>query len=260
MKNRINHLFKTKKENILSVYFTAGFPNLNDTVEIIQQLEKNGVDLIEIGMPFSDPTADGPTIQHTSEVALKNGMNVKLLFEQLRNIRKTVKIPLILMGYFNPVLQFGVEEFCKKCNEVGIDGTILPDLPLDEFEGQFKKYFTQNNLHNILLITPQTSEKRVRQIDEASSGFIYMVSSSSTTGAGKKVEDFQRDYFERIQQMNLKNPRLIGFGISDNATFTNACKYANGAIIGSAFVKSFDEKLTIEESISSFINRILSSD
>ena len=260
MKNRINQLFDTKKENILSVYFTAGFPNLNDTVKLIQQLEKNGVDLIEIGMPFSDPTADGPTIQHTSEVALKNGMSVKILFEQLKEIRKSVNIPLILMGYFNPVLQFGVEEFCKKCHEVGIDGTILPDLPLDEFEQNYREIFAQNNLHNILLITPQTSEKRIRQIDEASSGFIYMVSSSSTTGAGKKVEDFQRDYFERIQQMNLKNPRLIGFGISDHATFTNACKYANGAIIGSAFVTSFSEKLTIEESISSFINRILLSD
>lgn len=257
MKNRINRLFETKKENILSVYFTAGFPNLNDTVEIIQELEKNGVDLIEIGMPFSDPTADGPTIQHTSEIALKNGMSVKLLFEQLSEIRKTVNIPLILMGYFNPVLQFGAEEFCKKCNEAGIDGTILPDLPLEEFEEHYKDVFTQYNLHNILLITPQTSENRIRQIDEASNGFIYMVSSSSTTGAGKKVEDFQRDYFERIQNMNLKNPRLIGFGISDHATFTNACKYANGAIIGSAFVKSFDEKETINNNISSFVNRIL---
>jgi tryptophan synthase alpha chain len=208
-------------------------------------------------MPFSDPTADGPTIQHTSEVALKNGMNVKLLFEQLKEIRKTVKIPLILMGYFNPVLQFGVEEFCKKCNEVGIDGTILPDLPLDEFENNYKEIFTQNNLHNILLITPQTSEKRIRQIDEASDGFIYMVSSSSTTGAGKKVEDFHRDYFERIQKMNLKNPRLIGFGISDHATYTNACRFAGGAIIGSAFVKSLDEKVTIGKNISSFVNRIL---
>lgn len=257
MKNRINQLFETKKENILSVYFTAGFPNLNDTVQIIQELEKNGVDLIEIGMPFSDPTADGPTIQHTSEIALKNGMSVKLLFEQLSEIRKTVNIPLILMGYFNPVLQFGAEEFCKKCNEAGIDGTILPDLPLEEFEEHYKDVFTQYNLHNILLITPQTSENRIRQIDEASNGFIYMVSSSSTTGAGKKVEDFQRDYFERIQNMNLKNPRLIGFGISDHATFTNACKYANGAIIGSAFVKSFDEKETINKNISSFVNRIL---
>jgi tryptophan synthase alpha chain len=259
MKNRINSLFEKKDKNILSVYFTAGFPNLNDTVQIIQELEKNGVDLIEIGMPFSDPTADGPTIQHTSEVALKNGMNVKLLFEQLKEIRKTVKIPLVLMGYFNPVLQFGVEEFCRKCNEVGIDGTILPDLPLDEFEENYKEIYNINNLHNILLITPQTSDSRVRQIDDASSGFIYMVSSSSTTGAGKKVEDFQQDYFERIQQMKLKNPRLIGFGISDNATFANACKYANGAIIGSAFVKSFNEKLTIEKSISLFVNQIFAS-
>jgi tryptophan synthase alpha chain len=257
MKNRINQLFETKKENILSVYFTAGFPNLNDTVEIIQQLEKNGVDLIEIGIPFSDPTADGPTIQHTSEVALKNGMSLKLLFEQLQEIRKSVNIPLILMGYFNPVLQFGVEEFCKKCNEMGIDGTILPDLPLDEFEENYKVFFRQNNLHNVLLITPQTSEKRIRQIDEATGGFIYMVSSSSTTGAGKKVEDFQQDYFERIQQMNLKNPRLIGFGISDHTTFANACKYASGAIIGSAFVKSVDGKKPLKESISSFVEQII---
>ena len=259
MKNRINQLFETKKENILSVYFTAGFPNLNDTVQIIQELEKNGVDLIEIGMPFSDPTADGPTIQHTSEIALKNGMSLKLLFEQLKEIRKTVNIPLILMGYFNPVLQFGVEAFCEKCAEVGIDGTILPDMPLEEFDENYKLVFNQNNLHNILLITPQTSEKRVRQIDEASEGFIYMVSSSATTGAGKKVEDFHTDYFERIQEMNLKNPRLIGFGISDKATFDNACKYANGAITGSAFVKSFDENISIEESISSFVHQIVFS-
>ena len=257
--NRINQLFKTKTEHILSVYFTAGFPKLNDTVEIIQELENNGVDLIEIGIPFSDPTADGPTIQHSSEVALKNGMSLKLLFEQLKEIRKTVKIPLILMGYINPVLQFGVKEFCEKCNEIGIDGAILPDLPLDEFEQHYKNWFVKNNLHNILLITPQTSEKRIRQIDEGSEGFIYMVSSASTTGAGKKVEDFHQDYFERIQQMDLKNPRIIGFGISDHDTFTNACKYASGAIIGSAFVKSFDEKLTIKESISSFVNQILSS-
>ena len=258
MKNRINHLFETKKENILSVYFTAGFPNLNDTVEIIQQLEKNGVDLIEIGMPFSDPTADGPTIQHTSEVALKNGMRLELLFEQLKNIRQTVKIPLILMGYLNPVYQFGVERFCAKCAEVGVDGTILPDLPLDEFEQEYKTIFTQNNLHNILLITPQTSESRIRQIDEASSGFIYMVSSSSTTGAGKKVEDFQQSYFERIQNMNLKNPRLIGFGISDYATFNNACKFASGAIVGSAFVKSFSTEIKLEDSISRFVKNLVS--
>ncbi len=257
--NRINNLFETKKENILSVYFTAGFPNLNDTVEIIQLLEKNGVDLIEIGIPFSDPTADGPTIQRSSEIALKNGMNLELLFEQLKNIRESVKIPLVLMGYFNPVYQFGVERFCAKCTEIGIDGTILPDLPLNEFENEYKDIFAKNNLHNILLITPQTSENRIRQIDAACSGFIYMVSSSSTTGAGKKVEDFEQSYFERIKNMNLKNPRLIGFGISDNATFANACKYASGAIIGSAFVKSFNPELKLEESISVFVKEIKNS-
>lgn len=256
MKNRINHLFETKKENILSVYFTAGFPNLNDTVEIIQELEKNGVDLIEIGMPFSDPTADGPTIQHSSEIALKNGMSLELLFNQLKNIREKVKIPLILMGYLNPVYQFGVERFCNRCAEIGIDGTILPDLPLDEFEAEYKSIFERNNLHNILLITPQTSENRVRQIDQSSSGFIYMVSSSSTTGTGKKVEDFQQSYFERIQNMNLKNPRLIGFGISDKSTFKNACKYASGAIVGSAFVKSFNPGLKLKDSISDFVKNL----
>ena len=257
--NHINNLFETKKENILSVYFTAGYPKLNDTVEIIQLLEKNGVDLIEIGIPFSDPTADGPTIQRSSEIALKNGMNLELLFDQLQNIRESVKIPLILMGYINPVYQFGVERFCAKCAEIGIDGAILPDLPLNEFENEYKAFFAKNNLHNILLITPQTSENRIRQIDAASSGFIYMVSSSSTTGAGKKVEDFQQSYFQRIQNMDLKNPRLIGFGISDNATFVNACKYANGAIIGSAFVKSFKPELNLEESISQFVRDIKNS-
>jgi tryptophan synthase alpha chain len=256
MKNRINQLFETKKENILSVYFTAGFPNLNDTVEIIQELEKNGVDLIEIGIPFSDPTADGPTIQHSSEIALKNGMSLELLFGQLKNIRKSVKIPLVLMGYFNPVMQFGVQEFCKKCNETGIDGAILPDLPLEEFETQYKEHFTKYSLHNILLITPQTPEARIRQIDEASGGFIYMVSSASTTGAGKKVEDFHKDYFERIQQMKLKNPRIIGFGISDHATFANACKYASGAIIGSAFVKVMQNCSNFKKCITSFVLNI----
>jgi len=259
MKNRINQLFERKKAYILSVYFTAGYPNLNDTVEIIQQLEKNGVDLIEIGMPFSDPTADGPTIQRTSEKALLNGMNLKLLFEQLKTIRESVSIPLVLMGYFNPVYQFGVKEFCEKCAEIGIDGTILPDLPLNEFEAEYKTIFEANNLHNILLVTPQTSEERIRQIDDASTGFIYMVSSSSTTGAGKKVEDFQQDYFERLKEMNLKNPRLIGFGISDNATFTNACKYANGAIIGSAFVSSFNDNVKPADSISQFVKTMLTS-
>lgn len=258
MKNRINQLFEAKKENILSVFFTAGFPELNDTVEIIQQLEKNGVDLIEIGIPFSDPTADGPTIQKSSEKALRNGMNLNLLFEQLKTIRQSVKIPLILMGYFNPVFQYGVKEFCEKCWEIGIDGTILPDLPLEEFELQYKTDFEKNNLHNILLITPQTSVERIKQIDKASEGFIYMVSSAGTTGAGKKIEDFQTDYFEQIQNMSLNNPLIIGFGISDSDTFNNACKYSNGAIIGSAFVKAIENDLGIEESCSEFVKSILS--
>ena len=256
MNNRINDLFKTKKKNILSVYFTAGFPNLNDTVEIIEQLEKNGVDLIEIGIPFSDPAADGPVIQKSSETALKNGMSLNLLFEQLKTIRKSVNIPLVLMGYFNTVFQFGVERFCQKCADIGIDGTILPDLPLDEFELEYKSTFKKYNLHNILLITPQTSYARVKQIDAVSEGFIYMVSSSSTTGTGKKVEDFQQDYFERIQQMKLKNPRLIGFGISDNATFKNACKYAGGAIIGSAFINVLSAKTYKKENIADFVKTI----
>ncbi len=256
MNNRINQLFETKKEPILSVYFTAGFPELNDTFAIIKELENSGVDLIEIGIPFSDPTADGPTIQKSSEIALKNGMSLNLLFEQLKTIRETIKIPLILMGYFNPVYQFGVEKFCKKCAEIGIDGAILPDLPLDEFKAEYKAVFDANNLHNILLITPQTPEARIREIDAASEGFIYMVSSSSTTGAGKKVEDFQQDYFERIKQMNLRNNCIIGFGISDRATFSNACKYAAGAIIGSAFVKALTNDGSLKETIAAFIQSI----
>jgi tryptophan synthase alpha chain len=257
MKNRINQLFQPKKENILSVYFTAGYPNLDDTVTIIQTLEKNGVDLIEIGMPFSDPVADGPVIQNSSTVALKNGMSIKKLFQQLTSIRDSVKIPLILMGYLNPVIQFGVEEFCRKCREVGIDGLILPDLPLSVYEEEYQALFEQYGLHNILLITPQTSEARIRQIDQASNGFIYMVSSSSTTGAKDKVSDFHEEYFERVNQLELKNPRLIGFGISNHETFANACKYASGAIIGSAFVKALEQDVSLEERISHFVNRIV---
>ncbi len=256
MNNRINQLFEAKKSHILSIYFTAGFPNPDGTADTIRQLEKNGVDLIEIGIPFSDPTADGPVIQHSNEVALKNGMSLQHLFDQLKDIRQSVKIPLILMGYFNPVMQFGVEQFCLKCAETGIDGAIIPDLPLEEYEEHFKPWFIKNNLHNILLITPQTPEKRIRLIDQASRGFIYMVSSASTTGMGKKVEDFHRDYFQRINHMNLKNPRLIGFGISDHNTFDNACQYANGAIIGSAFVHELGRNNELNTTVKNFIEKI----
>lgn len=256
MNNRINKLFQEKKERILSVYFTAGYPNLEDTVPVIQELVKNGVDLIEIGMPFSDPVADGPVIQHSSLIALKNGMSIRKLFEQLKDIRQTVDIPLILMGYINPVLQYGVEAFCQKCKEIGIDGLIIPDLPMDVYQEEFKAIFEASNLHNIFLITPQTSEKRLQQIDEASSGFIYMVSSNATTGAKSSVSDFQKEYFERINSSGLKNPRLIGFGISNAETFANACQYASGAIIGSAFVKALEDDLPLSEKISRFINSI----
>ncbi|WP_372773960.1 tryptophan synthase subunit alpha [Mangrovibacterium sp.] len=257
MKNRINQLFHDKKENILSVYFTAGYPQLNDTVSIIEKLVANGVDLIEIGMPFSDPVADGPVIQNSSLVALKNGMTIEKLFEQLRDIRKKVQIPLILMGYLNPVLQFGLEPFCQKCAEVGIDGLILPDLPMNEYQENYREVFTRYNLHNILLITPQTSDKRLKQIDEASHGFIYMVSSSSTTGAKSNVSDFQKEYFERINKAQLTNPRLIGFGISNRETFENACHYAQGAIIGSAFVKALANEGSLDNKISTFVNQLV---
>jgi len=256
MNNRINKLFQEKKEGILSVYFTAGYPKLDDTVPTIRELVKNGVDLIEIGMPFSDPVADGPVIQHSSLVSLQNGMSVRKLFGQLEDIRQSVDIPLILMGYINPVLQYGVEAFCQKCNEIGIDGLIIPDLPLSVYEEEFKSIFEANNLHNILLITPQTSDERLRKIDEASSGFIYMVSSNSTTGAKEGVSDFQTSYFERISAFELKNPRLIGFGISNAKTFRNACQYAQGAIIGSAFVKALGVDLPLNEKVSQFVKTI----
>ena len=257
MNNRINKLFQEKKGQVLSVYFTAGYPNLEDTTPLIQELVKNGVDLIEIGMPFSDPVTDGPVIQHSSLISLQNGMSIRKLFAQLKDIRQSVEIPLILMGYINPVLQYGVEAFCRKCNEIGIDGLIIPDLPMDVYETEFKSVFETNNLHNIFLITPQTSDERLHKIDEASTGFIYMVSSNSTTGAKTSVSDFQKLYFERVNSMSLKNPRLIGFGISNVETFRNACQYASGAIIGSAFVKALEGPNTIEQKVSAFINTIV---
>ncbi len=238
--NRIHQKLKEDKK-ILSIYFTAGYPELNDTVNIIQDLEKNGVDLIEIGLPFSDPLADGPTIQESSTAALKNGMNTELLFEQLKDIRKSVSIPLIIMGYFNPVFQYGVEAFCKRCKEIGVDGLILPDLPLDvylqDYEATFKKY----GLINIFLITPQTSDERIRKIDDASNGFIYMVSSASTTGATSGFGTEQQAYFERIAALDLNNPQIVGFGINNAETFNQATRTTSGAIIGSAFIKHLNQ-------------------
>ena len=239
---------------ILSIYFTAGYPKLDDTTRIIKQLADEGVDMIEIGLPFSDPLADGPTIQASSTAALKNGMHTELLFEQLKGIRDHVDIPLIIMGYFNPVLQYGVEAFCKKCSETGIDGLILPDLPLDVYVDEYREIFESHGLLNIFLITPQTSEARIRQIDENSNGFIYMVSSASTTGAKSGFGDEQTDYFKRIARLQLRNPQIVGFGISNAQTFEQATTYAKGAIIGSAFIKHLTKKGV--ESIADFIKRI----
>lgn len=236
MTNRIHQKMREDKK-LLSIYFTAGYPALNDTVQIIQDLEKNGVDMIEIGLPFSDPLADGPTIQDSSTGALKNGMTTEKLFEQLKDIRKTVSIPIIVMGYFNPMLQYGVAAFCEKCHEIGIDGIIMPDLPLDVYQTDYEAVFKKYGLINVFLITPQTSNERIRQIDTASDGFIYMVSSASVTGSKSGFGDTQVEYFERIAKMNLKNPQIVGFGIKDAETFQAATKNAKGAIIGSAFIK-----------------------
>jgi len=252
--NRINHKLQEDKK-LLSIYFTAGYPALNDTVQIIQDLEKSGVDMIEIGLPFSDPLADGPTIQASSTTALKNGMTTETLFEQLKDIRKTVSIPLIIMGYFNPMLQYGVEEFCKKCQEVGIDGLIIPDLPVDVYHEEYQAIFEKFGLINVFLITPQTSEERIRFIDSVSNGFIYMVSSASVTGSKSGFGNTQTKYFERIAQMNLKNPQVVGFGIKDAETFQAATKNAKGAIIGSAFIKRLADSGT--KAISTFVKTIL---
>ncbi|GAA4292843.1 tryptophan synthase subunit alpha [Aestuariibaculum suncheonense] len=252
--NRLQQKLQEDKK-LLSIYFTAGFPSLNDTVSIIEDLEKNGVDLIEIGLPFSDPLADGPTIQASSTQALKNGMTTEILFNQLKDIRKTVNIPLIIMGYFNPMLQYGVEAFCKQCQEIGIDGLIIPDLPVDVYHDEYKAIFDKYGLINVFLITPQTSEERIRYIDSISNGFIYMVSSASVTGSQSGFGDEQTAYFKRIADMNLKNPQIVGFGINNNETFTQATTYAKGAIIGSAFIKhASSEKL---DTIGDFVNTIL---
>ncbi|MCD2260150.1 tryptophan synthase subunit alpha [Psychroserpens luteolus] len=252
--NKINQKLQEDKK-LLSIYFSAGYPSLNDTVPIIENLEKSGVDMIEIGLPFSDPLADGPTIQASSTEALKNGMSTNVLFDQLKDIRKTVSIPLIVMGYFNPILQYGVEAFCKKCQDIGIDGLIIPDLPIDVYNDQYKAIFETYGLINVFLITPQTSVERINFIDSISNGFIYMVSSASVTGSSSGFGDEQTAYFKRIANMKLKNPQIVGFGISNNETFTQATQYAKGAIIGSAFIKFLTNNNL--EKIDEFVTNIL---
>lgn len=252
--NRINQKLNESKK-LLSLYFTAGYPAINDTIPILTQLQDSGVDMVEIGLPFSDPLADGPTIQASSTQALKNGMTTEKLFSQLEGIRETIHIPLIVMGYFNPMLQYGVEKFCAKCQEIGIDGIIMPDLPLAEYEADYKAIFEKNGLINIFLITPQTSDARIKQIDTASDGFIYMVSSASTTGNITGFGNTQSDYFKRIAAMNLKNPQIVGFGIKDKATFQAATEHQAGAIIGSAFIKHITEKGA--DSVQGFVEGII---
>ena len=252
--NRINNKLKEDKK-LLSIYFTAGYPKLNDTVEVIESLEKSGVDFIEIGLPFSDPLADGPTIQASSTASLENGMTSEVLFNQLKDIRKTVSIPLIIMGYFNPMMQYGIENFCKKCAEIGIDGLIIPDLPVKEYNDNYKAIFEKYGLINVFLITPQTSDERIKFIDEISNGFIYMVSSASVTGSKNSFGNVQNEYFKRIAAMNLKAPQIIGFGISNSETFQQATKFAKGAIIGSAFVNHLSKNGAAK--INSFVDSIL---
>ncbi|MBP1638416.1 MAG: tryptophan synthase, alpha chain [Bacteroidetes bacterium] len=246
--NRINKLFQNKKENILSIYFTAGFPRIDDTNAIMESLQNNGVDLLEIGVPFSDPMADGLVIQNSSQQALKNGISLQILFKQLTDIRQTIHIPLIIMGYLNPVMQFGFENFCRECSLVGIDGMIIPDLPMDDYLTDYKPIAEKYGLEFIFLITPETSDERIREIDNNTNGFIYMVSSASITGTQNSF-DAQTDYFNRINGMKLKNPRLIGFGVSNKATRDLVCKYSSGAIIGSAFIKALNETQNIENAV-----------
>lgn len=255
--NRINKKLKEKSEKgekLLSLYFTAGYPQPEDTVEIIQQLQESGVDMLEIGLPFSDPLADGPTIQKSSEIALKSGMTTKKLFSQLENIRETVDIPLLIMGYFNPILQFGVEDFCSKCRDTGIDGLIIPDLPVEEYKEHYKGIFQKYGLSPVFLITPQTSEERIRAIDKASEEFIYMVSSASVTGSTGGFGEAQKSYFERVSKMGLKSPLVVGFGINNKETFKQATEKTSGAIIGSAFIKHLTEKGT--QNIQDFVKKI----
>ncbi|MEQ8881104.1 MAG: tryptophan synthase subunit alpha [Cyclobacteriaceae bacterium] len=253
--NRIDQAFESDKKDILNVYFTAGYPELDDTVRIARALESAGADMIEIGIPFSDPVADGPTIQESSTKALKNGMNLKLLMKQLEGLREQVTIPVLLMGYINPILQYGFEAFCKDCERVGVDGLILPDMPLYEYEELYQEVLEQHGLYNIFLISPQTLEDRIRKIDELSNGFVYMVSSSSITGAKGDISAEQVNYFNRVNSMGLKNKRLIGFGISNRETFVEASKYADGAIIGSAFIKLLSENAS-DNNIKKFIQEI----
>lgn len=247
--NRINQLFSSNPRKLLSIYFCAGTPTLDGTANVIRTLEKHGVSMIEIGIPFSDPMADGIVIQNAATQALRNGMSLRLLFSQLQDIRRDVHIPLILMGYLNPIMQFGFENFCRECAACGIDGVIIPDLPFRDYQEQYRPIAERYDIKVIMLITPETSEERVREIDEHTDGFIYMVSSAATTGAQQDFDERKRSYFRKIEGMKLRNPRMVGFGISNKATFDAACEHASGAIIGSSFVSLLEEEKDAEQAI-----------
>ena len=255
--NRLEELFTRKKSNVLNVFCTAGFPQLNSTLEVMKTLQDNGADIIELGMPYSDPLADGPVIQASNTTALQNGMTMQLLFEQLRDFRKEIYVPVILMGNINPVLQFGFENFCKQCASLPVDGIILPDLPEYEFENEYGAIIKRYGLDFIFLVTPETSEERIKKLDALSTGFLYVVSSSSTTGNKKDFSKVEK-YLQRLKRMQLKNPLIVGFGIKDKSSFQSACKYANGAVIGTAYIKAIQHTENIQEatkaSLSSIIN------
>lgn len=259
--SRIKKIFEAKGKAILNVYCTAGYPQLNSTLDVMKALQENGADIIELGMPYSDPLADGPVIQQSSSIALANGMTMKLLFEQLKNIRNTplgdggITVPVVLMGYMNPVLQYGFENFCKDAAAVGIDGLILPDLPQYEFETEYGPIIKKYGLDFIFLVTPETSDERIKELDDLSTGFLYAVSSSSTTGSDKNMTDVTA-YLKKLQSLKLKNPVLVGFGIKDRQTFESACAYANGAIIGSAYIRALENAKDVNEVTKSFLSSI----
>ncbi|SHK78703.1 tryptophan synthase subunit alpha [Hymenobacter psychrotolerans] len=257
--NRIQQAFQKKGKGLLNIYFTAGYPRLHDTVPLIQAVAAAGADLIEIGMPFSDPLADGPVIQASSTVALRNGMNLRVLFDQLQGIRELVPdTPILLMGYLNPVMQFGVENFCRKAAAAGVDGVILPDLPLDDYVQEYQEIFRRHSLRPVFLVTPQTAPARIRRIDELTDSFLYLVSGPGTTGGqNTQAEGVQEAYFQRIEDMQLRNPRLIGFGISDKASFRQACRYAEGAIIGSALIRALEDTEDAPAAAQQFVRSVL---
>jgi tryptophan synthase alpha chain len=254
--SRIKTLFERKSTNVLNVYCTAGYPHLNSTIEVMKALQENGADLIELGMPYSDPLADGPVIQNSGLVALANGMTIETLFTQLKDARKEITVPIILMGYMNPVLQYGFERFCKEAAAVGVDGLILPDLPEYEFETEYGAIIKANGLDFIFLVTPETSEERIEKLDSLSTGFLYAVSSSSTTGSNQNMMDVN-DYLQKLKAMQLKNPVLVGFGIKDKETFDTACAHSNGAIIGTAYIKSLEGTDNVAKTTKEFLETVL---